>query len=43
MRPSGTKPRDRRAGFTLVEVLVSLAIFALLAGAGALVLSQTID
>ena len=32
-----------RAGFTLVEVLVSLAIFAVLAGAGALVLSQTID
>jgi general secretion pathway protein J len=33
----------RRGGFTLVEVLVALAIFALLAGAGALVLSQTID
>lgn len=32
-----------REGFTLVEVLVALAIFALLAGAGALVLSQTID
>lgn len=33
----------RRGGFTLVEVLIALAIFALLAGAGALVLSQTID
>jgi general secretion pathway protein J len=33
----------RQGGFTLVEVLVALAIFALLAGAGALVLSQTID
>jgi general secretion pathway protein J len=32
-----------RGGFTLVEVLVSLAIFAVLAGAGALMLSQTID
>lgn len=32
-----------RAGFTLVEVLVSLLIFALIAAAGALVLSQTID
>ncbi|TFW10930.1 type II secretion system protein GspJ [Brevundimonas intermedia] len=32
-----------RAGFTLVEVLVSLLIFALLAAAGALVLGQTID
>ena len=33
----------RRGGFTLVEVLIALAVFALLAGAGALVLSQTID
>ena len=33
----------RRAGFTLVEVLVALAIFALIGGAGALVLSQAID
>jgi len=43
MRAPRTKSREGRAGFTLVEVLVSLAIFALLAGAGALVLSQTID
>lgn len=32
-----------RMGFTLVEVMVSLLIFALLAGAGAAVLSATID
>lgn len=32
-----------RAGFTLVEVMVSLLIFAILAGAGAAVLSATID
>lgn len=32
-----------RAGFTLVEALVSLAIFALLATAGSAVLSQAID
>ncbi|MFN3559836.1 MAG: type II secretion system minor pseudopilin GspJ [Brevundimonas sp.] len=32
-----------RAGFTLVEVLVSLLIFALIAAAGAMVLSQSID
>ncbi|MGV8929376.1 MAG: type II secretion system minor pseudopilin GspJ [Brevundimonas sp.] len=32
-----------RAGFTLVEVMVSLLIFAMLAGAGAAVLSATID
>lgn len=37
-----TKARAR-GGFTLVEVLVSLAIFALLAAAGAVVLGQTID
>jgi len=35
--------REARAGFTLVEVLVSLAIFALLAAAGSAVLSQAID
>lgn len=33
----------RRGGFTLVEVLIALAIFALIGGAGALVLSQAID
>jgi general secretion pathway protein J len=33
----------RRAGFTLVEVLVSLMIFAMLAAAGAAVLGVTID
>ncbi|TAJ64937.1 type II secretion system minor pseudopilin GspJ [Brevundimonas sp.] len=32
-----------RAGFTLVEVMISLLIFAMLAGAGAAVLSATID
>jgi general secretion pathway protein J len=32
-----------RAGFTLVEVMVSLLIFAMLAGAGAAVLSGAID
>ena len=33
----------KRAGFTLVEVLVSLLIFALIAAAGAAVLGVTID
>jgi len=33
----------QRAGFTLVEVMVSLLIFAMLAGAGAAVLSAVID
>ncbi|WP_332640826.1 type II secretion system minor pseudopilin GspJ [Brevundimonas sp.] len=33
----------RRAGFTLVEVLISLMIFAMLAAAGAAVLGVTID
>ncbi|HVL42220.1 MAG TPA: type II secretion system minor pseudopilin GspJ, partial [Brevundimonas sp.] len=33
----------RRAGFTLVEVLVSLMIFAMIAAAGAAVLGVTID
>src|SRR5690606_38013049 len=33
----------RRAGFTLVEVMIALLIFALLAGAGAWVLGQSID
>lgn len=33
----------RRAGFTLVEVLIALAVFALIGGAGALVLSQAVD
>lgn len=32
-----------RAGFTLVEVLVSLMIFALISAAGAMVLGQSID
>ena len=32
-----------RAGFTLVEVMVSLLIFAMLAGAGAAVLGGAID
>ena len=32
-----------RQGFTLVEVLVALAVFALIAAAGALVLARTID
>lgn len=35
--------RRARAGFTLVEVLVALAVFALIAAAGALVLARTID
>jgi general secretion pathway protein J len=35
--------RKTRAGFTLVEVLVSLLIFALIAAAGAAVLSLSID
>ena len=34
---------SQRAGFTLVEVMISLMIFAVLAGAGAAVLSGTID
>ena len=32
-----------RAGFTLIEVMIALLIFALLAAAGVLVLSQSID
>lgn len=32
-----------RAGFTLVEVLISLSIFAVIAAAGAAVLTQSID
>lgn len=35
--------RSSRAGFTLVEVLVSLAVFALIAAAGAAVLGLSID
>jgi general secretion pathway protein J len=35
--------RAARPGFTLVEVLVSLAIFAMIAAAGAGVLSQAVD
>jgi general secretion pathway protein J len=35
--------RAGKAGFTLVEVLIALLIFALLAAAGAVVLSQTIN
>ncbi|MFK4057759.1 type II secretion system minor pseudopilin GspJ [Brevundimonas sp. NPDC046655] len=33
----------RRTGFTLIEVMIALLIFALLAAAGVLVLSQSID
>lgn len=33
----------RRAGFTLVEVLIAVAIFAVLASAGVLVLTRTLD
>lgn len=33
----------RRTGFTLVEVMISLLIFALIAGAGAVVLASAID
>ena len=33
----------RRSGFTLIEVMIALLIFALLAAAGVLVLSQSID
>ena len=32
-----------RSGFTLIEVMIALLIFALLAAAGVLVLSQSID
>ena len=44
-RPSTITSRrgEDREGFTLVEVLVSLLIFALLAAAGAAVLGATID
>lgn len=35
--------RRARAGFTLVEVLIALLIFALIAGAGAALLSVSID
>ncbi|MFC5373510.1 type II secretion system minor pseudopilin GspJ [Brevundimonas faecalis] len=37
------RPASPRAGFTLVEVMVALLIFALLSAAGVLVLSQSID
>lgn len=34
---------SRRGGFTLVEVLIAVAIFAVLAAAGVLVLTRTLD
>ena len=39
----GAQRMTRRAGFTLVEVLVSLMIFAMIAAAGAAMLGVTID
>lgn len=36
-------PMPVRSGFTLVEALVALAVFALIAGAGATILSVSID
>lgn len=33
----------RRGGFTIVEVLIAVAVFAVLAGAGVLVLTRTLD
>lgn len=38
-----TRRPTARSGFTLIEVMIALAIFALLAAAGVLVLSQSID
>ncbi|GAA0398167.1 type II secretion system minor pseudopilin GspJ [Brevundimonas terrae] len=36
-------PRQSREGFTLVEVMIALAVFALISAAGVLVLSQVVD
>jgi general secretion pathway protein J len=38
-----SRPKTARSGFTLIEVMIALLIFALLAAAGVLVLSQSID
>ncbi len=38
-----SRPQTARSGFTLIEVMIALLIFALLAAAGVLVLSQSID
>lgn len=42
-RRVSSRSAQKRAGFTLVEVLISLLIFALIAAAGAAVLSLSID
>lgn len=42
-RRASSVSAQKRAGFTLVEVLISLLIFALIAAAGAAVLSLSID
>ena len=42
-RRAASDSGKKRAGFTLVEVMIALLVFALLAGAGALVLGQSIE